>query len=217
LSKEIVMKLYGFPPSPNTWKVRAVAAHLGVALDFVLVDLAAGQSRTPEFRALNPTGRTPVLIDGTFTLWESNAIMQYLAGLAPNSLWPDDARRRAHIMRWQSWQLAHWGTKACEPLILERLVKRILGLGPPDADAVAKATEAFNFEARVLDDHLRDHRYLVGDELTLADFSVAAPLFHAAPAELPLAPFERVQEWFGRVSSLPAWRQTAPQLSAAAA
>ena len=83
------MKLYGFPPSPNTWKVRAVAAHLGVALDFVLVDLAAGQSRTPEFRALNPTGRTPVLIDGTFTLWESNAIMQYLAGLAPNSLWPD--------------------------------------------------------------------------------------------------------------------------------
>ena len=124
------MQLYGFPPSPNTWKVRAVAAHLALPLEFVFVDLAAGQSRTPEYLALNPTGRTPVLVDGAFVLWESNAIMQYLASRTPNSLWPDDARRRADIMRWQSWQLAHWGTKACEPVIAERLVKRILKSGP---------------------------------------------------------------------------------------
>jgi glutathione S-transferase len=217
MTREIIMKLYGFPPSPNTWKVRAVAAHLKLPLEFVLVDLVAGQSRTPEFLALNPTGRTPVLVDGSFTLWESNAIMQYLAGRTPNSLWPDDARRRADIMRWQSWQLAHWGTKACEPVIAERLVKRILNLGPPDAAVVAKALEAFDREAAALDGHLAAHRYLVGDEPTLADFAVAAPLFHAKPAALPLATFVHVQEWFGRVSALPAWRETAPQLAAAAA
>jgi glutathione S-transferase len=211
------MKLYGFPASPNTWKVRAVALHLALPLEFVFVDLATGQSRTAEFRALNPTGRTPVLVDGTFTLWESNAILQYLASLNRNSLWPDDARRRADIMRWQSWQLAHWGTKACEPLIAERLVKRILNLGPADANVVAKALEAFDREGAVLDRHLTAHRYLAGDELTLADFSVAAPLFHAAPAELPLDPFGHIQEWFGRVSALPAWRETAPRFPAAAA
>jgi glutathione S-transferase len=210
------MKLYGFPPSPNTWKVRAVAAHLGLPLEFVFVDLARGQSRTPEFLALNPTGRTPVLVDGAFTLWESNAIMQYLASRTPNALWPDDARRRADIMRWQSWQLAHWGTQACEPVIAERLVKRVLNLGPPDKAVVARGLEAFQREAAVLDAHLAKNRHLAGDELTLADFSVAAPLFHAAPAELPLATFAHVQGWFGRVSSLPAWRETAPPLPAAA-
>lgn len=71
------MKLYGFPISPNTWKVRAVAVHLGIVLDDQLVDLSRGEQRTPNYLALNPTGRTPTLVDGEFVLWESNAIMQY--------------------------------------------------------------------------------------------------------------------------------------------
>jgi glutathione S-transferase len=211
------MKLYGFPPSPNTWKVRALAAHVGIALDFELVDLTKGQSRTPEFLALNPTGRTPVLVDGDFTLWESNAIMQYLAGQTANSLWPDDARRRADIMRWQSWQLEHWGPEACAPLIIQRVVKVFLNLGPPDPAVVANGTEAFHREARVLDAHLSQQPYLAGDDMTLADFSVAAPLFLAAKAELPVAPYGNVRDWFARVSALPAWHATAPQPVAAAA
>jgi glutathione S-transferase len=211
------MKLYGFPPSPNTWKVRAVAAHLGLRLDFELVDLTKGQSRSPEYLALNPTGRTPVLVDGDFKLWESNAIMQYLASRAPNSLWPNDARTRADIMRWQSWQLAHWGKEACEPLVFQRLVKKVLGLGAPDEAVVAKAIEAFNREARVLDAHLSGRSYLVGNAITLADFSVAATLFHAKEAELPIAPYSHVLDWFARVSALAAWSDTAPQRPAAAA
>ncbi len=91
------MKLYGFPVSPNTWKVRAVAAHLGIVLDDQLVDLRRGEQRAPDYLALNPTGRTPTLVDGDFVLWESNAIMQYLASGTPNGLWPDDARTRADI------------------------------------------------------------------------------------------------------------------------
>ena len=211
------MKLYGFPPSPNTWKVRAVAAHIGLPLELEFVDLSKGQQRTPEYLALNPTGRTPVLVDGDFTLWESNAIMQYLAARTPNQLWPADARDRADIMRWQSFQLAHWSKEGCEPLIFERLVKKILNLGAADAAVVAKGTEAFNREARVLDAHLAKRSYLVGADVTLADFSVAAPLFYAKEAELPVGPYARVQEWFGRVSALPCWRETAPQFAAAAA
>ena len=106
------MKLYGFPPSPNTWKVRAVAAHLRVPLDFEFVDLTKGGSHTPDYLALNPTGRAPTLVDGDFKLWESTAIMQYVASKSPNTLWPNDARTRADIMRWQSWDLAHWGKEA---------------------------------------------------------------------------------------------------------
>src|SRR5262245_58070887 len=113
------MKLYGFPPSPNTWKVRAVAVHLGVPLDLELVDLT--KPRTAEYLALNPTGRAPTLVDGDFVLWESTAIMQYIASRPANSLWPNDARTRADIMRWQSWQLAHLSPEACQPLTFQRL------------------------------------------------------------------------------------------------
>src|SRR5262245_60596926 len=76
---EMIMKLYGFPPSPNTWKVRAVAAHLGLPLELHLVDITKGGQRAPNYLALNPTGRTPTLVDGDLALWESTAIMQYLA------------------------------------------------------------------------------------------------------------------------------------------
>jgi glutathione S-transferase len=211
------MKLYGFPPSPNTWKVRAIAAHLGVPLEFELVDLSKGGSHTPDYLALNPTGRTPTLVDGEFKLWESTAIMQYVASRKPNALWPDDARTRADIMRWQSWQLQHWGPAATEPLLIERLVKKLLNLGPPDEAVVAKGLEAFHREAKVLDGHLAGRSYLVGNEVTLADFAVAAPLFYAEPADLPVAPYANVKAWFGRVAALPCWTETAPQPAAAAA
>ena len=210
------MKLYGFPPSPNTWKVRAVAAHLGLPLELQFIDLTKGQQRTPDYLALNPTGRTPTLVDGDFVLGESTAIMQYLADQTPNTLWPNDVRARADIVRWQCWQLAHWNGEACQPLVFQRLVKKLLNMGAPEAAVVDNATEAFNREAQMLDAHLAKHGYLVGSAVTLADFSGAAPLFYSKEAELPVASYPRVQDWFARVSALPAWRDTAPQRAAAA-
>lgn len=210
------MKLYGFPASPNTWKVRALASQLKIPLDFEFVDLTKGAQFAPAYLALNPTGRTPTLVDGDFVLWESNAILQYLASKTTTALWPNDARSRADITRWQCWELAHWGAQACGPLTFENLVKKFVNLGAPDQTAVAKATEAFNKEARMLDAHLAKHKYLVGDALTIADFTVAAPLFHAQGAGMPVAPYARVQGWFAQVSALPCWGETAPQMAAAA-
>lgn len=211
------MKLYGFAPSPNTWKVRAVAAHLGIPLENETVDLTKGEQRSPAYLALNPTARTPVLVDGDFKLWESDAIAQYLASQKPNALWPDDARTRADIMRWQSWGLAHWCKEACEPLTFQNLVKQILKLGPPEPAIIAKAMDSFHREAKVLEAHLAKQKYLVGNDVTLADFSVAAMLLHAERGGIPVAPYANVREWFGRVTALPCWKQTAPDLTARAA
>jgi glutathione S-transferase len=211
------MKLYGFPPSPNTWKVSALAAHLGVPLELDVIDLAKGVQHAPAYRALNPSGRTPTLVDGDVTLWESNAILQYVASQSANTLWPNDAKIRADIARWQFWQLAHWGAEACQPLTFQRLVKKFMNLGPPDEAVVAKATEAFNREATMLDAHLGKHKYLVGDALTIADFAVAAALLYAEHAEIPLGPYANVHAWRERVMALPCWRETAPQFPAAAA
>ena len=211
------MKLYGFPLSPNTWKVRALAAYLGVPLELEFVDLTKGDQRTPAYLALNPTGRTPTLVDGDVTLWESNAILQYIAGKTANTVWPNDAAKRADIARWQFWQLAHWGAEACQPLTFQRLVKKIFNVGPPDEAVVAKALEAFNKEATMLDAHLAKQKYLVGDQLTVADFAVAAALLYAEQAQMPLGPYANVRAWLERVTALPCWRETAPQAPAAAA
>jgi glutathione S-transferase len=210
------MKLYGFPASPNTWKVRALASYLKMPMEFEFVDLLQGAQRTPAFLALSPSGRTPVLTDGDLKLWESNAILQYLASKNATPLYPSDAQGRADVTRWMCWDLAHWGAQACQPLIFENLVKKFVNMGPPDAAAVAKGNEAFNKEAQILDAHLGKQKYVVGDALTIADFAVAAPLFHAKGAEMPLGPYGNVRAWFERVAALPCWSETAPQMSQAA-
>jgi DNA-binding transcriptional ArsR family regulator len=106
--------------SPNCRKVLAVANRTGTALEKVNVDLLKGEQRKPEFLAVNPMGRVPVLVDGDFRLWESNAIMQYLAGRAKSDLWPDDPRARADIARWQFWRRStgyppsrRWSSRCC--------------------------------------------------------------------------------------------------------
>ena len=205
------MKLYGFPPSPNTWKVRAVAAHLGLPLELELVDLTKGAQRAAHYLALNPTLRTPTLVDGDFVLWESTAIMQYLAEQKPNTLLPNNPRSRADIVRWECWQLAHWGGESCQPLIFQNLVKKIMNIGEPDPKALAQGAELFHQDAAVLDSHLGRHPYLVNDTLTLADFAVIAPLFHAEPAKMPLEKYGNIKRWFGTQAALPAWKETAPQ------
>src|SRR5262245_62050571 len=179
------MKLYCFPPSPNTWKVRATAHQIGVPLGLEIVDLTKGAQRKPEYLALNPTGRTPTLVDGDFKLGESSAIMQYLGSKTKTPLWPEDVRSRADIMRWQSWHLQHW-SRGVNGFIFENLVKAIMNMGPPDPKVLAQAGEFFHQDAAVLDKHLGAHPYLVNDTLTLADFTVVAPLFHAEPGKIPL-------------------------------
>ncbi len=203
------MKLYGFPNSPHTWKVRALAAHLGVPLEHVYVDLLKGENKTPEFLALAPSSRLPVMVDGDLTLWESNAMLQYVASLKPTPLYPDDARLRAEITNWLCWHGHHW-SRACEPLLFENIVKELYAIGLPDPKAVAAAEQTFAVEARVLDLHLMKRAYLVGGNLTIADLAVASYLFHTERGRLPVAPHEHVRRWFGTVSALPAWKETAP-------
>jgi glutathione S-transferase len=205
------MKLYGFPPSPNTRKVQAVAAHLGVALEFEFVDIMKGQSRTPEFLALNPAGRTPVLVDDDFTLSESNAIMQYIADKKKNELWPENARTRADIARWQFWQAAHWH-EGCGVFLGGNFVKKLLTGGDPDPTALKHAEGAFHRDAAVLDAHLAKHQYVVNGALTLADFSVASYLHYAAAAKLPLERYKNIQAWYARIEALPAWHDTMPKM-----
>ncbi|MEH2167269.1 MAG: glutathione S-transferase family protein [Nostoc sp.] len=203
------MKLYYFPPSPNTRKAHAVAIHLELPFDLRLIDLEKGEQRTPEFLKLNPTGRTPVLQDEDFILWESTAIMQYLASQVPNSLWPEDIKSRADITHWQSWELTHW-MPACQPLQYENFVKQLLQLGDADPQVVQRTTEIFHKEATMLNTYLAEREFLVNNTLTLADFSVASALTYAVPGRFPLDNYPHIRTWYARIEQLPAWQKTAP-------
>jgi len=77
------LRLHVFPPSPRAFKVLVVAHHLGIDYEFVLCDLTKGDQKSAAYAALNPNQRMPSLEDGDFRLWESNAIIQYLAAKKP--------------------------------------------------------------------------------------------------------------------------------------
>ena len=149
---------------------------------------------------------------------ESNAIMQYIASQKPNSLWPNDARARADIMRWQCWQLAHWGGEACVPLVFNRLVKKILNHRSARRGRCCQGNRGIQQRGRTArgsPGQAAVSGRQGGDACRF--FGRCATLLYAKEAELPLGPYSHVQEWLGRVSALPCWRETAPQRPAAAA
>jgi glutathione S-transferase len=204
------MKLYYHPNSPNCTDVLATANHLGIQLDLQLVDLLKGAQKTPDFLTVNPNGKVPTLVEGDFVLWESNAIMQYIASKKlGNTLWPADEKIRADICRWQFWQASQW-SKATGMLVWENMIKKFLGAGEPDPAKIKEGEELFHATAAALDAHLKGRNYLVGNGLTLADFSVAAMLIYAQPARFPLDKYENIRAWYGRIEQLDSWKKALP-------
>jgi glutathione S-transferase len=201
------MKLH-YCETLNPRKACAVARYLESPVEFVRVDLARGEHKSPEFLALNPNGRVPVLQDGDMVLWEANAIMCYLSDAAGADLWPHDARQ-VEIMRWLSWDMQHF-TRHAGTLYFEYLIRPAIGMGEADAKAVGEATDGFRASAAVLDDHLRDRNYLVGERLSVADFATAITLPYAEEARIPLQDFPAIARWHARLSELPAWRSPFP-------
>lgn len=104
-----MLKLYATPLSANGRKVLAVSRHLGLNPEIHDIDVYRGEGRSPEYLAVNPSGKIPTLIDGEFVLFESNAILLYLAeARGANRLWSSESRQRSRIAQWLFWESAHW-------------------------------------------------------------------------------------------------------------
>jgi glutathione S-transferase len=202
------MKLY-YCETLNPRKACAAARHVNADVEFIHVDIGRGEQRTPQFLAMNPNARLPVLQDGDWTLWESNAIMCHLSDATHADLWPHDSRQ-VEVMRWLSWDSQHF-TRHGGELYFQLLIRPKFNLGPADPAAVEEAMAQFRSSARVLDDHLRDRDYLVGEALSVADFAVGGALPYAEGARLPLDEFPNVRRWYARLNELPAWREPYPR------
>lgn len=205
------MRLYYHPVSTNARRATMTAHHLGIPLDLVPVDLAKGEQRLPEFLDRNPNGRVPVLVDDDgYTLWESRAIMLYLASRTPGqTLYPEDAHARADVHRWLFWCAVHF-SPALGIFTWENFVKRLAGAGEPDPAELRRGERQLAQLAPVLDAHLAGRTWVVGDQPTLADLSLSPPLALTGPASIPVTPYANLQAWFARVQQLDAWKKTAP-------
>lgn len=205
-----MLTLYTTPLSANGRKALAVARHLGLEPRIELVNVYRGEGRTPEFLAINPAGKVPVLVDGDFVLTESNAILEYLSEAhGGHRLWSREPRRRAQIARWLYWEASQW-QPALVP-VLSAFVGRLLvpQLADLPATPVNWADERFRSVVALLDAHLRGREFVSGDELTLADFSLAGMAMFLRPAGFPFERFPALAEWHARMDALPAWRATA--------
>jgi glutathione S-transferase len=166
------MKLYGFPPTRSI-RVLWMLRELDVEFEFINVDPTKGEHRRPEFLAVNPTGKLPVLVDGDFILTESVAIVVYLAEKYPEKgFLPTGLRARAEVNRW----LLFTATELEQPLWR---IARHTSLYPPEKRLTAEipiACQDFLDMAAVLEKHMDGRQFLIGDNVTVADFVAAYTL-----------------------------------------
>jgi glutathione S-transferase len=203
------MRLYHHPFSSNARRVTMAAIHLGIKLELVEINLGRPDDRR-RLSELTLNGKIPVLEDDGFMLWESCAIMQYLADSMPRqSVYPREPHERADVNRWMFWASQHF-SPAVSVLAWENVWKKIVEGTDPDPVELARGNRELAQYAAVLDGHLANREWLAGEAVTLADYATAAPLMYMQSARLPLGQYRHLLAWFDRVQQLDAWRQTDP-------
>ena len=198
------MKLYTNLFSPNARKVHAVAHELGIDLETQTVDLRAGEQRSAEYLGLNPNGKVPTLVDGEVVLWESNAIVCYLADKQQSNLWPESPKRY-DVLRWMFWDSNHL-SHALNRLFGEKFFRR----DNPDQKVIERANKDFRKRAAILDDQLATNEYVTGDALTLADFVIGVGFGYIESLELPVGGLDHLARWWSALSATSSGRLLLP-------
>ena len=210
----IGMKIYWIKAQAPR-RVLALARHLDIDAEFVKVDLRAGGLKAPDFVALNPNMKAPVLVDGEKVLWESSAIMAHLCAKAGSDMWPAKrADEQVEVLRWLSWNDCHWAP-AVGPFYFEHVVKATFKMGPPDRELLkSKVADLMKYGA-VLDAHLAGKSYAACGRLTIADFQLASMATDWRESEMPFETFPNIVRWLEGLMRIPAWSQPWPAKAAA--
>jgi glutathione S-transferase len=194
-----MLTLYSMQSSGNSYKARLLLARLKQRYRLIEVDFFKGETRTPEFLAMNPHGRVPVLeLPGGGHLAESNAILIYLAEGTPYL--PEDRLQRAQVLRWMFFeQHSHEPAIAAARLWLH-LVKGGRELKTHDIDQWMEQ----GYQALALmQNHLSRNAYFVGSRTSVADLALYAHTHVALEGDFDLAGFPAVMDWLARVAAEP--------------
>ncbi|MEG5061970.1 glutathione S-transferase family protein [Microcoleus sp. A2-C5] len=192
-----MFKLYEYSPSGNCYKVRLLLTQLNLAFDRTEINILQKESRTPEFLVKNPNGRIPVLeiAPGKF-LFESNAIMFYLS--EETEFFPSDKFERALVMQWLFFeQYSH------EPFIATSRFWYLTGKAE-EYQAALQQKQAPGYAALgVMEQHLEQNDFFVGDRYSIADIGLFAYTHVAGEGGFDLTRFPEIQSWIERIKHQP--------------
>lgn len=197
-----MLTIWGRRNAFNVQKVLWLVGELGLPHEHVPAGGDFGGLEDPAFRARNPHGRVPVIDDGGTVVWESHAILRYLAA-KDGGLWPEDPAERSLADRWMDWSLAtlqrdfmdlfwgHWRTPEAER----------------NPELIARKQAACAAHFRLLDAHLADRPFLAGDTFGLADIPAGTVLYRYFGMGLVTPSVRNVRAWYVRLAERPAYRE----------
>jgi glutathione S-transferase len=189
-----MLRIYGDPISGNCQKVKWAADYLKLPYEWIDIDIMKGESRTPEYLAINSWGQVPaVVLDDGRSLAQSNAIVLHLA--EGSDLIPTDPYDRARMMEWLYWEQYSHETAVA----VQRFQVRYLGRDPAELDPklVARSKAALKH----LDEALSGRAWLVGETMTCADLCLLPYSRMAPEGGLELSPYTALKAWIARTSS----------------
>lgn len=196
--KNLILYIHGLSaPSRAVW-MTAKAADIPVTVRYL--DLFKGEHKTPEFAKINPDTTVPTLQDGEFSLWESRPIMTYMCSrYSKNSrLYPKDLQKRAVVDR-----LLHYDLGSVYKTVSEYMYPQLFQAKPPDHDKESAMRKTFDYMNR----QLQGQKYMAGDDMTLADISMATNLALLELRSYKLDQWPLLNAWYQKMKQLSYWAE----------
>ena len=194
------MKLYCFAQSGNAYKIANYLNVSGTPWEEIFVDFFKGESRSPEFRAINEMGEVPVLIDGDTTLTQSGVILDYL--VAKTGKYAPANGDEREVLRWILWDnhkgSSQWG--------MTRFIANFLPEKHRNADVIAFAIGRCQAALATLNAHLEGRDWMVGETPTAADFSCSSYIFYDEPFGMDRRQYPHIESWLENIRQLPNWK-----------
>ena len=188
-----MLKIYGSDLSSPSNKVRFAANALDLKFEYIKINLREGEQRKPEFLKLNPAGKIPAINDDGFMLFESNAIIKYLARKQKSPLYPSELQARAIVEEWMDFTSMHVGM-ALSKVMFNRVFYKFLNV-PIDERSLSDGLDFLKKFLPVIDEQLSKNPYLAGKDLTLADINLLATLDPAEAAQIDLSSYKNIVKW----------------------
>ena len=199
-----MIRFFGSPAS-SAGRTHWLLEELQVPYDYQRMNTREGQTRTPEFLAMNPSGHVPFLQDGDIKLFESVAINFYLAEKYGGSLWASALPERALIYQWSLWAVA-----TLQPVVMDIMYhSAILPEPQRDARVVERARSNLPRYLQTLETSLEDNQYLVSDTFSVADINAGSVVNIAPAVGFSLDPYPVSKAWLQRLKGRPAYQKAA--------
>lgn len=198
-----MIKILGRPTSSNVQKVLWCAGELGIDFEHEAeYGGPHGKVGEPEYLALNPNGTVPTLIHDDFVLWESNAIVRYLASVyGAGNMWPTANQARANAERWMDWHQMNLDELLFPPFF--ELVR--VPAEKRNMEVIANAVVETKPKFAILDAQLAEHAFVAGDEITIADIAVGPGVNRWLGLPIDRVPFSNLEGWYARMKERPAF------------